>query len=291
MTACSPIVFFAYNRPAHTRAALESLSRNPESKASDLYVFLDAPRAGADAAEIECVEQTRSVIRERQWCGHVEVLSSPEHLGCDGSMLSGIDKIVSAFGEVVVLEDDLVLSSHFLSYINRALAMYKDHPGVGAVSGYMYPVTHTDLPYTFFHCLLNFWGWGTWRRAWSVFQPDAGASLSALRTRDLVERFILGRPEYLEYLIKLQGRKDSYDILWYASLLVYDLLVLYPGRSLVRNTGFDLSGTHLSILDKPNMAFQRQTIAEEPVEMCPKPVVEDDSVTDAVIQSNAYIWQ
>jgi hypothetical protein len=66
---------------------------------------------------------------------------------------------------------------------------------------------------------------------------------------------MLGRPEYLDYLIALQNHPDSYDILWYASLLTRKQLVLYPGQSLVANLGFDLSGTHLSILDGPNYAF------------------------------------
>jgi hypothetical protein len=286
----APIVLFAYNRPGHTRDALESLASNPEAARSELYVFCDAPPAHSAVAELDRVEQTRRIVRERDWCGHVELVEATRHHGCDESMLSGIDRIISAHERVIVLEDDLVVSPNLLSFLNTGLDTYECEPRVGAVSGYMYPVTHTGLPRTFFHCLLNFWGWGTWERAWRQFEPDAAVSLAALRSRDLVDRFILGRPIYLEYLIKLQGRKDSYDILWYASLLARDMLVLYPGRSLVRNRGFDLTGTHLSILDRPNLAFQEQEIANCPVDVVPQPIVEDHSVTDAILQSNAYIW-
>ena len=40
----APILLFVYNRPAHTRQALEALSRNTLAAASDLFVYSDAAR-------------------------------------------------------------------------------------------------------------------------------------------------------------------------------------------------------------------------------------------------------
>ena len=61
----------------------------------------------------------------------------------------------------------------------------------------------------------------------------AGGSISMapIRTSTMLER-------------QLQGEVDSWAIRWHLSVFMRQGLVLYPGRSLVKNTGFDGSGTH-----------------------------------------------
>lgn len=290
MRRLSPIVFFAYNRPQHTRNALASLAENAEARSSELYIYCDAPPRGATQAVCDAVEQTRRVVRERQWCGHVQILEAPVNLGCDGSMLLGIESIVKSHGRVIVLEDDLIVGRYWLSFLNRGLAVYEGDERVGAISGFMYPIVHRSLPRTFFSCFLNFWGWATWKSAWDMFQPNASVLLRGLSESGLLDRYMLGRPEYLRYLIELQGRRDSYDILWYATLLTQQKLVLYPGQSLVANRGFDLSGTHLAILDEPNLAFMDHPVSDVELNVERQPVLEDKSATDAVIEANSYIW-
>ena len=43
---------------------------------------------------------------------------------------------------------------------------------------------------------------------------------------------------------QIQGFNSSWAILWYASAFLKEKLTLYPGKSLILNIGFDLSGTH-----------------------------------------------
>ena len=40
----APIVFFAYNRPEHTRKSLESLVANEGAAESELFIFCDGPK-------------------------------------------------------------------------------------------------------------------------------------------------------------------------------------------------------------------------------------------------------
>ena len=44
----SPIVLFAYNRPNHTKAMLETLSNCELFNKSDIYIFLDGPKFSAE---------------------------------------------------------------------------------------------------------------------------------------------------------------------------------------------------------------------------------------------------
>jgi hypothetical protein len=43
---------------------------------------------------------------------------------------------------------------------------------------------------------------------------------------------------------QIVGKNDSWAIRWYASAFINDKLTLYPGKSLLANSGNDLSGTN-----------------------------------------------
>ena len=66
----APIAFFAFNRPDHTRRALESLASNKEAKDTDMFVFIDGPRNEKD---IERIKQVKETFQSRQWCKSIEI--------------------------------------------------------------------------------------------------------------------------------------------------------------------------------------------------------------------------
>ena len=61
----APIVFFAYNRPDHTRQVLESLSRNKLADESTLFIFIDGPKPTATEADKAANEEVKKVVREK----------------------------------------------------------------------------------------------------------------------------------------------------------------------------------------------------------------------------------
>ena len=70
--------------------------------------------------------------------------------------------------------------------------------------------------------------------------------MNALRSRGLTKEFDLeGAIAYTRMLkAQIAGQNDSWAIRWHASTFLAGLLQLSPGRSLVRNIGFDGTGTH-----------------------------------------------
>ena len=57
----APIAAFVHARPAHTRRMIESLQANPAARASDLFVFADAPKKPEQA---QAVRDVREFVRE-----------------------------------------------------------------------------------------------------------------------------------------------------------------------------------------------------------------------------------
>ena len=263
----APIALFAYQRPEHLRRTLESLAANDLAAASTLFVFSDGARSGADRSRVEAVRGYLSTLTGFK---EVVIIERERNLGLAASIIEGVTRVVGQFGRVIVLEDDMVTSPYFLRYMNEALEMYQNEERVISIHGYLYPVK-ARLPETFFLKGADCWGWGTWSRAWKLFNPDGSALLGILKQRGLEHEFdCCGCFPYTQMLKdQISGKINSWAIRWHASAFVLDKLTLYPGRSLICNIGCDFSGTHCLASDD-----YRADIASEPVLHENIPVVE-----------------
>jgi GT2 family glycosyltransferase len=251
VTTPAPIALVAYNRPLHFRQTVQALRADPLAAASDLWVFCDAPKQPDHAA---AVKEVRLLARQITGFGTVTVIERERNLGLAGSVIAAMTQLCAERGRGILLEDDLLVGSHFLSYMNAALDHYVEVPKVMAISGYMYPVVETDrLPATFFCRLPTSWGWATWQRAWNQFEPDSKALLQRLQDCAALREFDLdGNYAYSEHLAAhVRGELDVWGVRWYASMFLQGALCLYPSRSIVHNAGMDGSGVHCG----PSSAF------------------------------------
>jgi hypothetical protein len=240
----APVAVFVYNRPGHTRRALESLFMNPEIHESLVTVYCDGPRTVEDE---EKVEATRRVVREVV-PSQTRIVERETNLGLANSIIRGVTKQCEDHGQVIVIEDDLVLSRSAIGFLNNALNWYRSEEAVMHVSAYMFPV-QGSLPDAFFYREATCWGWGTWERAWRHFEPSPEVIQEYIESNSLVSEFnIRGSMKFWEMLEhQREGRIDSWAIRWYGSMFMRGGLALHPGRSLVRNEGFDGSGQHCGV--------------------------------------------
>lgn len=238
----SPILLFVYNRPAHTRRALESLLRNAEAARSRLIVYSDAAKTAADEP---LVAEVRRIIRDIEGFAEVEIIQRENNWGLARNIIDGVTRATDTYGRVIVLEDDLVVAPYFLQFMNEALEVYKDEPKVGHIQACDF-TQDPSLPDTFLILFTGSWGWGTWQRAWQHFCPDGQTLLDQLEARHLTRRFDFGGKYPFTRMLRRQiaGRNNSWAIRWNASLFLKGILSLNVGRSLVQNEGFDGSGTH-----------------------------------------------
>ena len=251
----APIALFAYNRPAHMRRAVDALRANELAAASDLHIFSDGPR---DSSRDSAVAEVRRYAKSVSGFRSVNVVERAGNLGLANSIIDGTTGLIMEFGRVIVLEDDLVVSPQFLAYMNRALDRYQDDDSAMQVSGYMFPIDISAETDAFFMPFTTSWGWATWERAWQHFDPEMRGFDILVRDRPLRDRFNLdGAYDYFDMLERQRrGRIDSWAIRWYLSVFIRGVLTLYPARTLVRNTGFDGSGTHCIIADVDQTSMQ-----------------------------------
>jgi len=254
----SPVIVFAYGRVKHLRRCIESLLANPEASATALTFFCDAARNPGDRSR---VDEVRAYVDEVRGFQSIRRIYRERNLGLARSVMDGVTETLATHGRVIVLEDDLVLSPHFLRYMNDGLNRYEHDDRVASIHAYTYPVD-VELPETFFLRGADCWGWATWSRAWSHFEEDGTRLLTQLRDSGLSREFDLDwQFPYVGMLRdQIAGRNNSWAILWHASCFLKNRLTLYPGRSLVQNIGNDSSGTHCGTTD----GFSREP-TEQPV--------------------------
>lgn len=238
----APIALFTYSRPDHVRRTVESLLRNPEASDHDLVVFSDAART---VDKQTAVDEVRAYVGSIRGFRSLTIHHRSHNFGLAKSIISGVTHVLTEHERVIVLEDDLVTSPHFLAYMDESLDRFSDDERVISIHGYVYPIPQA-LPEAFFLPGADCWGWATWRRGWLLFNPDGQSLLDELKRRDLTKVFDFnGAYDYSKMLAgQIHGLNDSWAVRWYASAFLAGKLTLYPGRSLVHNIGNDSSGTH-----------------------------------------------
>lgn len=242
MASLAPIVLFVYNRPEHTRKTLEALKACAEAKDSELFVFADGPKPGADTAPVEAV---RHLCLEISGFTSVTTVFREENLGLAASVKAGIDQVLETHSTVIVLEDDIVVSPGFLNYMNGALDTFSSEKTVHAVSGYSF-FSSRWMPKQYALRVMSSWGWGTWKDRWTSLDWDA-AQLQVQVNQTSKKKFDFAGFSYLKLLrLQVEGAINSWAILFYANMYLQSKVCMFPGYSLVDNVGFDGTGTHTS---------------------------------------------
>ena len=238
----APIALFVYNRPDHTKEAVTALLKNKHSAASDLFIFSDGAKNTEDQKNID---EVRAYIKTINGFKTVNIIEQASNLGLANSIIAGVTKVVNQYGRIIVLEDDIIVHTAFLEYMNNGLQFFETNEKVASIHAYIYPLEQT-VPDLFFLKGADCWGWATWRNRWQQFEPDGSKLLKKLKDSRRENEFDLqGAYPYTRMLERqVLGLVDSWAIRWHASMFLENRLSLYPSQTLVENYGQDGSGTH-----------------------------------------------
>ena len=248
MKNLAPIVLFVFNRPEHTLRTLQALQNNTLASQSTLHIFADGPKEGASVSLLERVNDVRRIITSEQWCGEVVIHESNENKGLYRSVRDGVTEILEKDGRVIVMEDDLVTSPAFLSYMNDALKFYADRKSVFSISGYNYPANRMPIPedyqYDTYVSLRNAsWGWATWKDRWAQVDWDVKVYEIVKNTPAMKEALNrMGDDEFEMLQMQQEGVLNIWSIQFTMAHFINHAIAIYPITSYVHNIGNDGSG-------------------------------------------------
>lgn len=232
-----PVLFVIYRRSEATRRVFEAIAA---ARPRRLFIAADGPATTADR---EACEATRAVVGRVDWECDVVYDWSDQNLGLNRRMISAINWVFREFDSAIVLEDDCVPHPRFFDFCSSMLHRYRDDSRVVHVSGECYRVRREGNCSYFFSKYPLAWGWGTWRRAWSLFdpvirswpqfraQPEANALFDSADER----HYWLSTFARL-YEDQTIGKPISWDYAWYYACMTNGLSI-HPVSNLVSNIG------------------------------------------------------
>ncbi|MGO3406062.1 glycosyltransferase [Marinomonas sp.] len=238
----APIILFVYNRQLHTQRTIEALKKNELAHQSELIIYSDA--AKNDQAWLQ-VQEVRDYIKTVAGFKSVKIIERERNWGLATNIIDGVGKVVSQYGKVIVLEDDIVTSSTFLSFMNQALNYYEDQKKVWHISGWNYPIQSVGTEDAFFWRVMNCWGWATWADRWQYFDKNP-QRLAHDWSHKEKNHFDLDSSGVFwpQVLSNIDGKMNTWAIFWYSTIYENKGLCLNPVETFVDNIGFDGSGVH-----------------------------------------------
>lgn len=238
----APIAVFAYNRREHLESMLQSLTKCYGFDESPVTIFIDGPRNEADQY---AVQQVRDFVKGLDYPNVTSEIAD-ENLGLRRSISSGVTRLVEEYGQVIVLEDDLILSPIALDYFNAALKRYKDDNRIWSISGYISHVPELlDYHRALILPLAHSWGWATWARAWKNFDLDAQPSQKNLESDSFQTAFDMDGFYPYRMMLRLSnaGLVNSWYVHWLYTIFKHGGRSVFPPRRVLDNYGIS-KGTH-----------------------------------------------
>ena len=240
----APIVVFAYRR-LDIKNLLDSLLKNNLSKDSVLIIFSDGSKNKDDLNDVNLVRQYLTTIKGFK---SIEVVESDINKGLANSVIDGVTKIINRYGRIIVLEDDLIVSNNFLSYINEALCFYRSNEKIWSVTGYgpNLPDLDTYEQDVYLSVRASSWSWATWKDRWNKIDWEIKDFDDLKNDAKLKKKFNSGGNDLYKMLeLQMLGKIDSWAIRWTYNQFKYGMYTIYPKKSQISNNGFsDGVGIH-----------------------------------------------
>lgn len=249
----APVAVFVYNRPIHTMKTIEALSRNIGAKDTEVFIFSDFAKNEAALDKVRAVREYINSEEVSTYFKSLNIIHAENNLGLANSIINGVTDLINSYNRIIVLEDDLVTSTDFLSYMNEALNYYEENKKVWSISGYTFKINYpsnykSDIYLSYRGCS---WGWATWKNRWEEVDWQVSDYHTFKNDKKSRKEFNRGGRDLSFMLDKqMEGKKDSWAIRWCYSQFKHDLLTVYPRISRVRNIGLDGSGTHSKATSK-----------------------------------------
>ena len=204
---CAPIIISVYDRLDHLKKCIKSLQQNELARYSDLFVISDAAYKQEHVSQIN---EVRTYIKSISGFKRVYPVFREVNLGGHKSVLTAFHDVLQIYDSFISLEDDIVVSSDFLQYMNEALVFYKDEKRIFSICGFKAPFL---LPKgygedVYFYPCNSPWGIGTWKDRWESVNHDYFDRYSELKKDPKKYKAFTSIGFYIKGILQADSRKE-----------------------------------------------------------------------------------
>lgn len=257
----TPVLLVAFNR---YDTAIQVFEKIRKYQPTQFFFACDGPRKEKGDAEVNKINQVRSLVDKVDWDCEIKTLFRDVNVGCGLGVSGAITWFFEHVERGIILEDDCVPDVSFFSYCTELLNKYEHDDKITHVNGNNFACrkfVKSDADYHFIY-YPQVWGWATWRRAWNKYKYR----ISSESIPNLKEGYF--HLNWSEKDIKNQIRKwinsggkiDTWDYQWQAINLIERNLAIIPKKNLIKNLGFTKDSTHSG---QQGVGFVRKTLKSD----------------------------
>lgn len=240
----APLIIFTYNRLDTLELSIKSLQENFLANETDVFIFSDY--AGKEK-DIEFVNSVRKFLHSIDGFKSITIIERNENYGLAKNVIEGVTDIINKYEKVIVLEDDLLTSKNFLSYMNQALDFYENDERIFSISGFSWNLN--SLKYLKEDVFLSYrpssWGWATWKEKWTDIDWELKDFDSFIKNKKATRAFNRGGMDMTRMLKHYkEGKNNSWAIRYSYNMFKKNKYCIYPKLSKIQNIGFSSNSTH-----------------------------------------------
>lgn len=245
-----PIVIFAYNRPSHFKRVTIALQNNRIK--NKIYLILDGPKNKKEKIiQKDILESIQIVGKFNKFKkNQIVLIKNKKNLGLARSILNGLNKISKKHRSFIILEDDTIPYSMLIKFFERCLKKYDNEKNIAAICGYQFmnfDKTSDKLQTKFLKHFIP-WGWATWSERWKNYRSNEKIIKDINNKK--VPYFIR---EIQKKILKNNKKKKYWSLNFMIQNYITNKYYIYPNLPLVKNIGFDGSGTNCAITNQLNV--------------------------------------
>lgn len=243
-----PVILFTYNRLEHTKKAVASLLANKLSSQTKLYICSDGPRNTEDVPKVKACRDYFSRIKGFL---DVEVVELSENHNVKRAVKLMGDMLSSKYEAWIAIEDDVLVHSLFLQFMNDALNYYKSNSEILLVNAYAHErafrnaLIKKNYPYDVifgmaFHCF----GWGIWSDKWKNIDLNMPEEHYFKGLGNKFSIFNRSWGHLMSHKVASRPTSELWDIHVTYYMLKNNMVAVWPVRGYLCNIGFDGTGIH-----------------------------------------------
>lgn len=217
---------------------------------SKIYLACDGSKIG-DPENERLVAAVRELLDSGiDWKCELHKRYLPSNQGCKDGVSGAIDWFFTHEECGIIIEDDVVCDPSFFVFASQLLKYYRNDPQVGAITANSFTAEHGIVSKNsyVFTAIPHIWGWATWRRTWSLYDPSLSKFQIVSDFVSILKKFGLRFSVFWVYIFYAvrSGKIDTWDYQLTYTFLANDLVCIMPTVELADNIGYDIYASHTS---------------------------------------------
>lgn len=162
----TPVLYITFARPEYASQSFAAIKKAQPKK---LYFYSNKARADKPD-EVARNEEVRSYIKQIDWDCEVKTWFREEYVDVYTSLWGAIDWVFDNEEKAIIIEEDVVASLTFYSFVDQIIDKYKDNRKVWMISGDNCTPQYNPKGLSYWGTrFADIYGWAGWADRWHSF--------------------------------------------------------------------------------------------------------------------------